>query len=501
MVVENPGNFGGMLADDDNRVRAAVGQGPGGSTVIYYRETEDAPWQEVASYPAEETANPARFHPDGGHLYMVTNHGDTDLTGLALLDLSTGELEYLETDPEGEADLAGLQFSEVTDSLLATVYEADTVRIYPKTRWAEKVITDLRGIHDGTPNINSMTLDETELVVSYNSPTDPGVTYRYNVDSGESEFMFRPRPWLEPSHLADMDPVQFQARDGMTINGYLTKPVGIEATDLPMVLYVHGGPWARDSWGYDPVAQLLANRGYAVLQINYRGSTGFGKAFYNAAVGEFAGAMHDDLIDGVQWAIDQGIADSTRVGIHGGSYGGYATLVGMTFTPEHFACGVDYVGPSSLITLIESFPAYWRPFLEGSWFRFVGDPSDPAVREQLEEKSPLYFVDRIQAPLLVVQGANDPRVTKLESDQLVTALRDRGIEVEYIVAPNEGHGFANPDNRLALYRSMEQFFGECLGGRVQQEVDPAVTEKIAELTVDVDTLSAPESEDEGDEMQ
>lgn len=488
MVVENPGNFGGWIPDDENRVRVAVGQGPGGATVIYYRETEDAEWQEVASYPPEETANPVRVHPDGEHLYMVSNHGATDLTGLALLDLNTGELAYMETDPEGEVDLGDVAFSDVTDSLLATVYVADTVRVYPKTEWARRVVRDLRAIHDGSPNISSMTRDESELIVSFDSPTEPGATYHYDADSGEYEFLFRPRPWLEADQLAGMQPVEFQARDGLTVHGYLTTPVGVEATHLPMVLYVHGGPWARDVWGYDPVAQLLANRGYAVLQVNYRGSTGYGKAFYNAAVGEFAGAMHDDLIDGVQWAIDQGIADSTRVGIHGGSYGGYATLVGMTFTPEYFACGVDYVGPSSLITLIESFPAYWRPFLEGTWFRFVGDPSDPDVRQTLEDRSPLFSVDRIEAPLLVVQGANDPRVTKLESDQLVTALRDRGVTVEYLVAPNEGHGFANADNRLGLYRAMERFFGDCLGGRVQEEVDPAIAAKIAELTVDVDTL-------------
>ncbi|MFW6206219.1 MAG: alpha/beta hydrolase family protein, partial [Gemmatimonadota bacterium] len=492
MVVENPGNFGGMMPDNENRVRVAIGQGPAGETVVYFRETEDAAWREVASYPAEETANPVRFHPDGEHLYMVTNHGDTDLAGLALLELATGELEYVERDPEGEVDLSGAQFSEVTDSLLATVYTADTVRIYPKTEWAEGVVADLKALHDGSPNINSMTLDETELIVSYNSPRDPGATYRYSAETGEAEFLFRPRPWLVPDQLADMEPISFEARDGLTIHGYLTTPVGVEPEGLPLVLYVHGGPWARDAWGYDPVAQLLANRGYAVLQVNYRGSTGYGKAFYNAAVREFAGAMHDDLIDGVQWAIDQGIADPDRVAIHGGSYGGYATLVGMTFTPEVFACGVDYVGPSSLITLIESFPAYWRPFLEGTWFRFVGDPTDAEVREELEERSPLFFVDRIEDPLLVVQGANDPRVTKLESDQLVTALRDRGIPVEYLVAPDEGHGFANADNRLALYRAMETFFGDCLGGRVQEEVDPSIAETIAELTVDVDTLGVPE---------
>ena len=492
LVVENPGNFGGMLADDDNRVRVAIGQGRAGESIIYYRETEDADWRQVASYPAQETAGPIRFHPDGRHLYMATNHGDTDLTGLALLDLESGELEYLERDPEGEVDLASAVFSDVSDSLLATVYEADTVRVYPKTAWARKVMTDVRQIHDGSPNITSMTLDEKVMIVSYDSPTDPGATYRYDSENGDSEFLFRPRPWLEPTQLADMRPIQYAARDGMTIHGYLTTPLGVDSRDLPMVLYVHGGPWARDVWGYDPVAQLLANRGYAVLQVNYRGSTGYGKAFYNAAVKEFAGKMHDDLIDGVSWAIGQGIADSTRVGIHGGSYGGYATLVGMTFTPEYFACGVDYVGPSSLITLIESFPPYWRPFLEGSWFRFVGDPSDPEVREDLKARSPLFHIDQIEHPLMVVQGANDPRVTKLESDQLVVALRDRGIKTRYLVAPNEGHGFANADNRLALYRSMEEFFGDCLGGRVQQEVDPAIAAKIAELTVDVDTLSLPE---------
>ena len=492
MIVENPGNFGGMIADADNKVRAAVGQGPAGSTVIYVRDTEDAAWQEVATYPAQETANPIRFHPDGQHLYMATNHGDTNLTGLALLDLKTGELTFQERDPENEVDLASAVFSEVSDSLIATVYEADTVRIYPKTKWATKVIADLRKIHDGTPNITSLTRDEKVMIVAFNSPEDPGATYRYDSNTGENEFLFRPRPWLKPDQLTDMKPIEYQARDGITIHGYLTTPVGVEARDLPTVLYVHGGPWARDDWGYDPVAQLLANRGYAVLQVNYRGSTGYGKDFYNAAVHEFAGKMHDDVIDGVQWAIDKGIADSTRVGIHGGSYGGYATLVGMTFTPEYFACGVDYVGPSSLITLIESFPPYWRPFMEGSWFRFVGDPSKPEEREDLKKRSPLFHVEQIEDPLMVVQGANDPRVTKLESDQLVIALRDRDIKTKYLVAPNEGHGFANADNRLALYRAMEEFFGECLGGRVQEDVDPAIASKIAELSVDVDTLSLPE---------
>jgi dipeptidyl aminopeptidase/acylaminoacyl peptidase len=237
-----------------------------------------------------------------------------------------------------------------------------------------------------------------------------------------------------------------------------------------MVLLVHGGPWARDAWGYQPEVQLLANRGYAVLQVNYRGSTGFGKTFQHAAEHEFAGRMHDDLIDAVQWAIKQGYADSARVGIYGGSYGGYATLVGVTFTPDVFAAAISYVGPSSLVTLIRSFPPYWRPFMESTWFRYVGDPGteeepNAEVEADLLARSPITYVDRIVTPLLVVQGANDPRVTKVESDQIVEALRARGVSVDYMVKDDEGHGFANPENRLDLYRAMERFFAEHLGGR------------------------------------
>ena len=489
LVAENPGRFGGLLTDSENKVRVAIANGPLGETEIHFRETEEDEWRLVASYPAEESVSPIKIHPDGRRLYVSSDHGDTDLSQLVLFDLYSGEVEVLESDPEGEVDMASAVFSDVSDELLATVYVADTVRIYPKTPWAKRVISDLREVHHGTPNISSLTLDEREMVVSFDSPTDPGATYKYNSETGEAEFLFRPRPWLKPDQLTDMQPISYKSRDGLTIHGYLTTPPGVEAENLPLVLYVHGGPWARDTWGYDPVAQLLANRGYAVLQVNYRGSTGYGKAFYNAAVKEWAAAMHDDLIDGVEWAVEQGIADRGRVAIHGGSYGGYATLVGVTFTPEHFACAVDYVGPSSLITLIESFPPYWRPFLEGSWFRHVGDPAIEEDREDMKKRSPLFHLDRIEDPLLIVQGANDPRVTKLESDQLAVALRDRGVKVDYILAENEGHGFANADNRLALYRRMETFFGECLGGRVQETVAPEIEDRISEMTVDVDTLA------------
>ena len=263
-----------------------------------------------------------------------------------------------------------------------------------------------------------------------------------------------------------MRPVRIEARDGLVLHSYLTLPLDVEPRGLPAVLLVHGGPWARDAWGYDPEVQLLANRGYAVLQVNYRGSSGFGKAFTHAAEHEFAGRMHDDLIDGVNWLVGQGIADRDRVGIYGGSYGGYAALVGASFTPDVFAAAVSVVGPSSLVSLVRSFPAYWRPFLASTWFRYVGDPEDPEQRADMEARSPLTRVADIRSPLLVIQGANDPRVTKAESDQIVAALRARGVTVEYLVKEGEGHGFVKPENRLEAYGAIERFFATHLGGRV-----------------------------------
>ena len=489
LVAQNPGRHLGYLLDQDNRVRVAVGQNERGGTDIFARRSEADSWKTVASYPASEQVSPLRVHPNGRQIYVTTNAGDSvNLARLALMDIETGATTPVESDPKNEVDFGGAVFSELTDSLLATVYVADTVRIYPTNPRFARDLANVRKLHGGTPSVSSMTNDETKWMVSFNSPKDPGATYLYDRRTGRGQFLFRPRPWLKPEQLAGMQPVSFQARDGLTVHAYLTTPVGIPARNLPLVLLVHGGPWARDVWGYQPEAQLLSNRGYAVLQVNYRGSTGYGKQFYNAAVKEWAGKMHTDLLDGVRWAVGRGIADSTRVAIYGGSYGGYATLVGLTFTPEVFACGVDYVGPSSLITLIESFPAYWKPFLEGTFYRHVGNPAVEADREDLRKRSPLFFVDRIVDPLLIVQGANDPRVTKREADQIAIALRDRGVKVQYLVAPNEGHGFQNADNRLALYRAMEVFFQGCLGGRVQPTVAPEIERHIARLTVNVDTL-------------
>jgi dipeptidyl aminopeptidase/acylaminoacyl peptidase len=325
----------------------------------------------------------------------------------------------------------------------------------------------LRALHPGDPHITGQDADETKFIVAFNDDRDPGATYLYDRATRTAQLLYRSRPWLDPEVLAPMRPVTITSRDGLALHSYLTLPMGVEPRGLPAVLVVHGGPWSRDAWGYDAEAQLLANRGYAVLQVNYRGSTGFGKAFTHAAEKEFAGKMHDDLLDGVDWLVAEGIADPARIGIYGGSYGGYAALVGASFTPDVFACAVSVVGPSSLVTLIRSFPAYWKPLLAGSWYRYVGDPDDPDQIADLDARSPMSRVGDITAPLLVIQGANDPRVTKPESDQIVAALRARGVEVEYVVKDDEGHGFVRPENRMDVYRALERFLARHLGGRAE----------------------------------
>jgi len=276
--------------------------------------------------------------------------------------------------------------------------------------------------------------------------------------------LFSNRSDLERYTLARMRPISFVARDGLTLHGYLTLPVGVPPKNLPMVLNVHGGPWARDTWGLDPEAQWLANRGYAVLQVNFRGSTGYGKKFLNAGDREWGGAMHHDLLDAKQWAVREGYADPDRVCIYGGSYGGYATLVGLTFTPEVFACGVDIVGPSSIVTLIRSIPPYWAP-MKSVFDKRVGSVENE--EEFLNSRSPLFKADQIRKPLLIAQGANDPRVKQAESDQIVAAMRRNELPVTYLVFPDEGHGFARPENRLKFYAATEQFLAEHLGGRAE----------------------------------
>jgi dipeptidyl aminopeptidase/acylaminoacyl peptidase len=467
LVAENPGNIAGWHTDHAGRLLGATAQTPAGDTEILVRDDEGGEFRSLTVYANEDGGSVYGFTPDGSALWVGSARG-TDLTRLVRLDLATGEESEVHSHPE--VDLGGPILRARTGELLAVTNMVDRLEVAFfdadfEGKWAQAAT-----LHHGDVAGVSMDDDETTWVVSFDDDREPGATFRLDTLSGESKFLFRPRPKLDPATLAPMQTVRITSRDGYTLHCCLTLPLGLEPEGLPMVLVVHGGPWARDTWGYDPEAQFLANRGYAVLQVNYRGSTGFGKAFMHAAEHEFAGRMHDDLIDAVEWAVKRGTADRDRVAIYGGSYGGYATLVGVTFTPDVFAAAIDYVGPSSLVTLVRSFPAYWRPFLQGSWFRFVGDPGteeepNEEVVADLWARSPLSKVDAIRTPLLVVQGANDPRVTKQEADQIVAALGERGVQVEYLLKDDEGHGFANPENRLDLYRAMERFLAEHLGGR------------------------------------
>ena len=312
--------------------------------------------------------------------------------------------------------------------------------------------------------------------------------YLFNRDAQTLEKLYDAWPALPSEHLATVQPIRYNARDGVEIPAYLTLPKGVSPENLPVIIFPHGGPWGRDSWGYSPVAQFYANRGYAVLQPNFRGSAGFGKAFLNAGNQQWGtGIMQHDITDGVQHLIDQGIADPERVGIMGFSYGGYATLAGLAFTPERYAAGASVVGPSSLITLMENIPPYWIPIQDSMSLR-VGDPDDPEDYERLKAQSPLFFANEIQAPLLVVQGANDPRVLQQESDQIVKALRDLDRPVEYLVAPDEGHGFRKEINALAMTAALERFFAQHLGGRYQSEITPELEAQLESLTVDIETL-------------
>ena len=462
LVAENPGNIMGWLTDRQGRLRAAFAQTPTGDHQVLVRETEDQPFRVLAEYANEDSGAPYAFSADGRQIY-VGSARDNDLVRLVTLDVQTGEERVVDADEE--ADLGAPIISDRTGELLGAAYRRDRVVVHAFDAAFARDWERALHLHPGDPMIGSTDDDEILWTVAIDDDRDPGATYLFDRRTGESRLLFRSRPWLEPTILAERTPVRITSRDGLTLPSYLTLPVGMAPVGLPTVLYVHGGPWARDSWGWEPTAQFLANRGYAVLQVNYRGSTGFGKSFMHAAEREFAGKMHDDLIDGVNWIVGEGIADPKRVAIYGGSYGGYAALVGATFTPDVFAAAISVVGPSNLVTLVRSFPPYWRPLLAGTWFRFVGDPDDPEDLKDLEARSPINKVDRITAPLMVLQGANDPRVKKHESDQIVEALRARGVPVEYIVKEDEGHGFVKPENRMDVYRAVEQFLATHLGGR------------------------------------
>ncbi|MGD0037468.1 MAG: S9 family peptidase [Bacteroidota bacterium] len=491
LIRKNGDNVAGWMTDLNGDLRLGIRQTSDGGMEIL--KLHDTSFTSIYSVTADESVDPIRFTPNGDSFYLETNKGDAlDKTQLEIYDLKTGTTKLVEKDPKNEVDFGTAIFSDVTNELLATMYRGDVIRVYPKEKKFAKSYEQLKKqFPNGNLNLVSTTKDESLWLVNVSSDVDPGSTYVFDRKTGKTELLYRSRPNLPSKNLAPMKPLRYAARDAMEIPAYLVLPKGIPAKNLPMIIFPHGGPWARDFWGYNSTAQFLANRGYAVLLPNFRGSTGYGKKFLNSGNKQWGtGSMQHDITDGVQYLIKKGIADPKRVGISGGSYGGYATLAGLTFTPDLYAAGFDIVGPSNIITLLNSIPPYWAPMKKTFTIR-VGDKDDPKDKEMLEKQSPLNSAKNITAPLFVVQGANDPRVKKAEADQIVVALRDLGRQVEYIVAPDEGHGFAGKENRIAMYTAMEQFFAKHLNGRVQKDVRDVIQKKLNDITVDVKTVTLP----------
>jgi len=413
---------------------------------------------------------PVTVTPDGKGIWLPS-YENSDRSRLVLVDVASGAETEVDSHPTfdlGNQMVLPSPFilCQRTGDLIGARYYGERQVIHPLEPNFAAVLENLVKLSDG--DLATVSSDDRgrRWVVSFTHDRDPWATYLYDHSTGESRLLFRPYARLDPEKLAPMTPVTITSRDGLDLHAYLTLPVGIEPRDLPLVLLVHGGPWARDCWGFQPDVQLLANRGYAVLHVNFRGSTGYGKAFTKAAIGEFAGKMHDDLIDAVDWAVKQGYADRDKVAIYGGSYGGYAALVGVTFTPDVCAAAIDYVGISSLANFMRTLPNVARPFLATNWHTYVGDANDPVQEADMLARSPITKVDQIRTPLLVIQGANDSRVVQAESDNLVEALRARGVEVEYMVKADEGHGFLNPDNQIDMNHAVERFLAQHLGGRI-----------------------------------
>ena len=461
--VENPG-FAGWVADTKLVTRVGVGLEPDGSLVVKVRDGADGDWRLLRTLPAEDalTSAPIAISPDGTTMLAMSSL-DADTGRLVRVDLGSGAEAVIAEDPD--ADVSGVRVHPDTrePQVVTWIKERTQYRVLDPALEAD--VAAIRALHPGDPDIVAHDHSDMVWLVAFTNDTGPIPYFLYDRQRREGRFLFDHRPELSEYELAPMEPVSFQARDGLTIHGYLTFPPGVGRKDLPMVLNVHGGPWARDVWGFDPAAQWLANRGYLCLQVNFRGSTGYGKAFVNAGDREWGNAMQNDLTDAVEFAIGQGWADRERVAIYGGSYGGYAALAGIAFTPDLYRCAVDIVGPSNLKTLIETIPPYWQPQI-ALFHQRVGNPETDA--EFLWSRSPLSRAASIKTPLLIAQGANDPRVKQAESEQIVAALRDAGIDYEYMLFPDEGHGFAKPENRLKFYAAAERFLARHLGGRAEE---------------------------------
>ena len=458
MLAENPGNIQGWMFDHDGKLRVALAV-DGVNTQVLFREKESDPFHPVLTTSFKETMNPQFFTFDNKNVYAVSNLG-RDKTAAVIFDLTTGEeIEMLYENPDYDVDR--LSYSKKRKVLTTASYESWKGERYFFDDEAKSIYDRLdQDLGDYEVVITGITKDEDKFIIRTYSDRSLGAYYIYNKNTDELTKIVEVSPWIDENEMASQLPVEYQSRDGLTIHGYLTLPLGYtmeNAEDLPVVVNPHGGPWARDSWGFNPEIQFLANRGYAVFQMNFRGSTGYGKEFWEKSFKQWGLAMQDDITDGVNWLIEKEIADEDRIAIYGGSYGGYATLEGLVKTPDLYAAGVDYVGVSNLFTFMKTIPPYWKPFLE-MMYEMVGNPVTDSL--QYVETSPALNADKIVAPLFIAQGANDPRVNKDESDQMVEALKKRGVVVEYLVKDDEGHGFHNEENRFDFYRAMEKFLGE-----------------------------------------
>lgn len=475
------------LFDHDGNLRLAERTNTVGDTEVLRVETQG--FKQIYSCTVLESCGVEGFDAGNRAAYLVTNKGSLDLVELESLDPATGSTTKVESDPENRVDLSGVRQSEVDDRILFTVYEDSRPRRHFHDRSFERDFNWVAAQLPGKEiSLGAHSKDERLWMLTAYSDTDPGTTYLWNRTARTLTLQYLVREEIKREYLAARQPFEFKSSDGLAIPGYLTLPRGLPAKNLPLIVWPHGGPWGRDTYGYDRWAQFLANRGYAVLQPNFRASTGYGKRFLNAGNGQWGRLMQDDLTWGVKALVAAGTADARRVGIGGGSYGGYATLAGVAFTPTVYAAAVAYVAPSNLITLLDAIPPYWEAGRRQLYAR-MADPTTPAGKALLVAESPLTRARDIVTPLLVVQGKNDPRVNVRESNQIVAAVRDNGKPVEYLVADDEGHGFARPINNLAMVTAMEAFYAHYLGGRQQSDVPPDVAARLTAMRVDPKSVS------------
>ena len=458
MIAENPGNISGWLTDHDGKLRIAV-TSDGVNTSLLYRKSESDEFKSILTTDFKEGISPLFFTFDNKNIYVSSNRG-RDKSAIYEFNIEQVQETKLIFEHE-EVDVSSLMYSSKRKVLTGVNYTvAKTERVFFDD-WRKNIQNKLEEKLPGYEvGITSFSKDEIKAVVVSYSDKSRGTYYIYDITEDKLTDLGKVSPWLNEDHMAQMKPVKYTSRDGLTIHGYLTLPKGSNGKNLPIVVNPHGGPWARDSWGYSSQVQFLANRGFGVFQMNFRGSTGYGREFWELSFKEWGKSMQDDITDGVKWLIDEGIADPKRIAIYGASYGGYATLAGLAFTPDLYACGVDYVGVSNIFTLLETLPPYWELGRQ-MMYEMIGNPE--TEKDILKAASPIFHVDSIKVPLFVAQGANDPRVKQAESDQIVEALRSRSVEVPYMLKEDEGHGFYNEENQFDFYRAMEKFLKKHIG--------------------------------------